>query len=91
MIKVNNGDVRIKGNMPEIMADFSTITNAMYEMLIKEDFTEEDAKERLEEAFESGFLDAEELLKSALKELPDILEDLLELASKMKMEKEGEK
>ena len=85
MIKTEKGSITINGSVTELMADFSVITNSLYKNLT-EVIDEEYAREKLEDSFERGFKDEEEVVKEN-----KTMKDLLHLIKKLAEEvEEGE-
>lgn len=84
MIKTNTGGTSINGSLPEMLADYASITDALYEVLTSEaEMSEEEAKQRIRGAMENGLMYEKELnekIAKLEKEFKDkIGEDLGEL------------
>lgn len=62
MIKQNSFSIEMNGTKTELLADYSSITNCLYERL-SEAFGEEMAKSEMKMAFDLGFKSGEELDK----------------------------
>ena len=83
MIKTRYGMTELNGDQAEIMADYSSITKAMFEFFTEEiELSEDEAKERLKHAYDRSFITEDKMadyigngLKGAI---ADILEDILE-------------
>lgn len=75
MIKTRKGNVKIKGDMAEIMADFSAIVETLNKAMVKNGIPEEVALVHLDDAYRRGKMDNNELMKELLKTLVDVLED----------------
>ena len=62
MINTTNGGTHISGSLPEILADYSSVTNALYEILTDNaEMSEEKAKQRIRGAMETGLMSEESL------------------------------
>ena len=94
MITSNFGKTQIKGNASMILSDFSCIVDSLKDCLIDHfDMNEEKAKEAIQYAYETGFMNeeeldqeeerlkqhAKELLKDAPAELAKLLESIAEV------------
>ena len=84
MIKTNNGRTHVSGSLPEMLSDYASITNALYEILtIDAGMSEDKAEQRIRGAMETGLMDDEALAEKIAKkekEFKDkIGEDLGEL------------
>lgn len=79
MIKTSMGNTKIEGSLPVIMADFSVITQSMFEMLTDTaDYTEDAAKAELEQAFYRAFeVDEEDDDVPEKNTLEEIIKELL--------------
>ena len=77
MIKTNKGETEIEGRFSEIMADYTAVTESIYDFLREQDLEEEKAKDMLQKAYNLGLMSPEEAIKT-------ILEELLSLKSEEK-------
>lgn len=83
MIKTRYGETELHGGCAEIMADYSSITKAIFEFFTEEiEMSEDEAKERLKYAYDRSFMtedEREDFIGNGLKGvIVDILEDILE-------------
>ena len=85
MIKANEGIVEIRGNVPDVMSEYSFLTNRLHKVL-KDGMDEENAKWMLEKAFKLALMDEDEMLN----ELKDSVSELLDFITGKLAKKEGE-
>lgn len=79
MIKVDEGIVEIRGIVPDIMSEYSLLTNRLHKVL-KDGMDEENAKFMLEKAFKLALMDEDEVLnelKNSVSELMDFITEKL--------------
>lgn len=74
MILSDDGCVHTKGTMPEIMADFTGAIKAVYELLIKEGYTDDFARQSIAHAGQLAFMSDEEL-EDALEKIREMIND----------------
>lgn len=84
MIKTENGKVEINGNTIEVLSDLSLIIHCLHDDIFIKDMgtSEDEAKEMILHAVETGFIPPEELHKQneGIKEkLGDVLENVVDL------------
>lgn len=81
MITTKRGITEFKGDYPEIMADYMSITTSMFEYLVdKEEMDKDEANERLKKAFEGAYedyLSIEKIMEDNLNVLSDIIGNIL--------------
>lgn len=81
MINTTNGGTHISGSLPEILADYASITRALYEILTDDaGMSEEKAKQRIRGAMENGLMSEEERdekIAKVEKEFKDIIGESL--------------
>lgn len=82
MIKANKGEVIIEGGFVELTADLACIVHCLHDdVFIKGiGMTEDEAKERIHEAVEMGFIPEEELHKKNDETVGEVLGDIIEKA-----------
>jgi|GEM_PF-4799852 len=80
MIKTNKGMAEMSGSTPELLADFSTITNTLYqECLIEADgMSEDEAKDTIQRAVEMG-LEPEKCKDELEEKLDKVIDALAEI------------
>lgn len=62
MIKTYDGGTHVNGSLPELLADYSLITETLYEVLTGDaEMSEEEAKHRIRGAMENGLMGEEAL------------------------------
>lgn len=83
MIKTKRGKLQIKGDLTEVMADVSVIVTHLYNNVLPETMTQEEAKEMIMHAVECGLMTEEE--RNA-----QIFEKLVELLCKVGTEMKGQ-
>ena len=69
MIETNKGKTKIEGRFSEIMADYTAVTEAIYDFLREKDLEDEKAKDMLQKAYNLGLMSPEEAIKTMLEEL----------------------
>lgn len=76
MIKCNKGSVSISGNAADILAEYSTLTYAIYSKLV-EAFDKEEAKKYMDRAYKLAYEDNSceipDEIKKDIEELVDML------------------
>ena len=85
MIKANECIVEIRGNVPDVMSEYSLLTNKLYKA-IKDETDEENAKWMLEKSFKLAFMDEDEVLN----ELKDSVSELMDFITEKLVKKGGE-
>lgn len=75
MIKSNMGEVEINGTTTIILAEFSSLTKGMVEILT-ENYGKDEAKEMVEESYKRGLMSEKEIRKESVEILSEILESL---------------
>ena len=68
MIKIKNSKVIIKGDLTEILTDYTVITEGMFDALTR-DFDEDEVKDLLEMCFDRAFKSKEDLLDELARKL----------------------
>ena len=76
MIQIKNGNVEMKGNGPELMADLSTIVHHLHFDVLIDDkgFSPEKSRKMILEAVEMAFMDDAEIEDKAKKALLTVLD-----------------
>ena len=85
MIKANECIVEIRGNVPDVMSEYSLLTSRLYKV-IKDETDEGNAKWMLEKSFKLAFMDEDEVLN----ELKDSVSELLDFITGKLAKKGGE-
>lgn len=85
MIKVDEGIVEIRGIVPDIMSEYSLLTNRLHKV-VKDEMDEENARWMLEKAFKLALMDEDEVLN----ELKDSVSELLDFITEKLAKKGGE-
>ena len=70
MIKTKEGKTKLEGTAVDLLAEYSCITKDLYEVFVKNGFTEEQAKKDIQMAFDVAFCSKEEIeekLKESIK------------------------
>lgn len=82
MILSNRDEVKIEGNTIELLSDLSVIVHCLHDDVFIKDLgmTEDEAKETIFHAVETGFVPREELRKKNDETIKDVLGDILEKA-----------
>ena len=78
MIKTKHGETEFKGTKHELIADLSCIVDDLYNGILIEEMSQEEAEKLIREGVELGFKDNEELSKELNKELKDAMTELVE-------------
>lgn len=65
--------IRVEGNVPEILADVSIITQAVYESFVNNGIPSEEAKEMIDEAVELGMSTQAEIKKRVKEKLEELI------------------
>lgn len=76
MIKTKNGETTLEGSVITLLADATSILNAVYESVVEHGVAEEEAKEYLQNALDMALLprgDIEKQLEDVSKEKGDVL------------------
>ena len=73
MIKSKNGKGTMKGDVPAILSDYSSITKALVDALVKADIPKEEAVEMVKKAHRLGLMTKEELEKEVMEKISRIL------------------
>ena len=81
MIRANQGESEIKGNIIQLNAEFTTITKHLYQVF-SDRYGEEFARGILKNAFEIAFLTSEELEKHKEMQIEKLFRRLEEMFSK---------
>lgn len=89
MIKTEHGSLEAKGTLAEIKADLSTIVNGIYNKVLLEEMSEEEAKEFVFDAVNRGFKTKDEIDKEIKDKIVTSLADLIEKLEKF-LKEEGE-
>ena len=85
MIKVEEGKVEVRGIVPDIMSEYSLLTNRLHKV-VKDEMDEENARWMLEKAFKLALMDEDEVLN----ELKDSVSELLDFITGKLAKKGGE-
>lgn len=79
MIKTKHGKTKLSGSVPEILADYSVITDSILDSLTNNlGMNEDEAKDKLKRSFDRGVNSVEDNSNigiSILKELMDLIKD----------------
>ena len=78
MIKTKHGETEFKGTKHELIADLSCIVDGLYNGILIEEMSQEEAEKLIREGVELGFKDNEELSKELDEKLKDSMTELLE-------------
>lgn len=78
MIKTKHGETEFKGTKHELMADLSCIVDGLYNGILIEEMSQEEAEKSIRESVEFGFKNNEELSKEINEKLKDSMTELLE-------------
>lgn len=76
MIKTENGKLSFNGNKSILLADYSVITEGMFNLL-KDSMPEEIAKEQLQNAFDMAFMSDDELFEAAIEAIEETSESIV--------------
>lgn len=85
MIKVDKGNVSIKGRGGELLTELSTLVHALYNDVLKGDmeFSDDEARDMINTAVEKGFKTTKELMAEAKAKaivlegsMPEVLDQL---------------
>lgn len=89
MIKTEHGSLEAKGTLAEIKADLFTIVNGIYNKVLLEEMSEEEAKEFVFDAVNRAFKTKDEIDKEIKDKIGTSLADLIEKLEKF-LKEEGE-
>lgn len=78
MIKTKHGETEFKGTKHELIADLSCIVDGLYNGILIEEMSQEEAEKLIREGVELGFKDNEEISKELDEKLKDSMTALLE-------------
>lgn len=90
MIKTRNGKVRVKGELCEIMADYSLITGRLVKLFEKEGFSKDTAVEMVQDAHKHGLMTPMEIRKEIIEKIGKVLSEI-SIMSEEELRKEIEK
>lgn len=85
MIKTDKGCIEIKGNVPDVLADLSTIVHNLYHncLIGGAEISPEESRKMIMEAVGCGFMSDEEAAENAKESKERAKEDLLRVLDKL--------
>ena len=76
MIKTKNGKTKIKGELCEIMADYSQITGRLVKLFEREGFSKDTAIEMVQDAHKHGLMPPIEIQKEIIEKIGKVLSEI---------------
>lgn len=77
MIKAKNDNVKLKGNAPELLTEYTLITKSLIDAIMNSEGDENFAREVVAEAYRHGTMPEEEVKKEIEKKVAMILSDIV--------------